>query len=89
MERAPQFLTIINAYHTSGDMSAEALNEQSVIDYVRGMEMAPAILGEVTSLSATAITEGNINLIFRVMNVAGNRSVLVKQALPYSWRAHG
>jgi 5-methylthioribose kinase len=46
--------------------------------------MAPTFFGDLSSLTGTAITEGNINLIFRVSN--GARSVLVKQALPYSWR---
>jgi 5-methylthioribose kinase len=62
----------------------EALNEQTAVDYVRDLEMASAFFGDLTSLSSKAITEGNINLIFRISD--GARSLLVKQALPYSWR---
>ncbi len=62
----------------------EALNEQTAVDYVRGLEMAPTFFGDLTALSGKAITEGNINLIFRISDSV--RSLLLKQALPYSWR---
>ena len=65
-------------------MTIEALTEQTAIAYVRGLEIASAFFGDLSSLEAKAITEGNINLIFRVSN--GKKSLLVKQALPYSWR---
>ncbi|MCS6774733.1 MAG: S-methyl-5-thioribose kinase [Anaerolineae bacterium] len=61
------------------------LNEQTVIDYVRSTPAAMAVLGDSDApLTAKAILEGNVNLLFRVSN--GARSVLVKQALPYAWR---
>ncbi len=63
------------------------LSEQSAIDYVRGVESLAAIVGD-GPLQSAAITEGNINLLFRVSSVAApiERSVLVKQALSHSWR---
>lgn len=63
------------------------LSEQSAIDYVRSVESLTAIVGD-GPLQSTAITEGNINLIFRVSSVAEpiKQSLLVKQALSHSWR---
>ncbi len=63
------------------------LSEQGAIDYVRGVEALAAIVGD-GPLQSAAITEGNINLIFRVSSVDApiERSVLIKQALSHSWR---
>jgi 5-methylthioribose kinase len=63
------------------------LSEQTAIDYVRSVEALAAIVGD-GPLQGTAITEGNINLIFRVANARDplDGSVLVKQALAHSWR---
>jgi len=62
----------------------EALTSTTAATYVRGLPFAHTFFTDPSQLSATAITEGNINLIFRVGD--GSKSVLVKQALPYSWR---
>ncbi len=62
----------------------DALNEQTVKDYLRGKGLAK-LLGE-GSWQAEPITEGNVNLLFRVRNPANGRSVVVKQALGYAWR---
>lgn len=64
----------------------DALNEQTVIDYVRGTPAYEQVLAGPGDYAAQAITEGNINLLFRVTNRTANSSVLVKQALPHSWR---
>ena len=68
------------------DSEIQALNEQTVIDYVRNTPVYDLVLGGAGVYSAKAITEGNINLLFRVQNITSGQSVLVKQALPYSWR---
>ena len=60
------------------------LTEQTAVDYVRNLDLAPTFFADPSKLTATAITEGNINLIFRIGD--GAKSLLVKQALPYSWR---
>ncbi len=62
----------------------EALNERTVQDYLRRKGLSP-LLGE-GAWQAEPITEGNVNLLFRVKNPATGRSVVVKQALPYAWR---
>ena len=65
----------------------QTLNEKTVIDYVRSLSMPDAIFEKDAVLSSEAITEGNVNLIFRVFNTADPlQAVLVKQALPYAWR---
>lgn len=61
----------------------DALNEQTVIDYMRALGLDQSFFGDGL-LTAQAITEGNINLLFRVSD--GQKSLMVKQALPYSWR---
>ena len=62
----------------------DALNEQTVQDYLRKKGLAH-LLGE-GPWQAEPITEGNVNLLFRVKNPATGRSLVVKQALGYAWR---
>ena len=62
----------------------DALNEQTVRDYLRRKGLAE-LLGEGDWV-AEPITEGNVNLLFRVKNPTAGRSVVVKQALGYAWR---
>ena len=62
----------------------EALTEHTAVDYVRSLPLTLTFFADSSKLMARAITEGNINLIFRVSD--GATSLLVKQALPYSWR---
>ncbi len=66
----------------------QALNEKTVVEYVRSIQALASIFEKDNSLDSKAITEGNVNLIFRVFSKTDpvNRSVLVKQALPYAWR---
>jgi len=48
--------------------------------------LAQEIFGDAF-LAAEPITEGNVNLLFRVHDQADpQRSLLIKQALPYAWR---
>ena len=62
----------------------DALNEQTVRDYL-GRKGLAELLGEGDWV-AEPITEGNVNLLFRVRNPTAGRSVVVKQALGYAWR---
>lgn len=63
----------------------EQLNEKTVLEYVQKTDLRKTILGE-GRLQAKLIAEGNVNLIFRIHNVDNNKSVILKQALPYAWR---
>lgn len=64
-------------------------DERSVIAYAQTRpELTQGIFQGETQLAATALTEGNVNVIFRVYSPADsqNKSVILKQALPHSWR---
>jgi len=63
------------------------LNEETVLDYVKGLAIYPQRFAGVSALSCRQIAEGNVNLIFRVAAADDpDKSVIVKQALPYAWR---
>ncbi len=64
---------------------SQPLNEQTVVDYVRSTDLMTAFFAPGDTLTAAPITEGNVNLLFRVNNQSG-KSLLVKQALPFAWR---
>ncbi|GAB4314716.1 S-methyl-5-thioribose kinase [Pseudothermotoga elfii] len=63
----------------------EQLNERTVLEYVEKTDLRKSILGD-GKLSAQIISEGNVNLIFRICNIENGNSVILKQALPYAWR---
>ncbi|WP_041083674.1 S-methyl-5-thioribose kinase [Thermotoga profunda] len=60
-------------------------NEKTVLEYVEKTDLRETILGK-GELSSELISEGNVNLIFRIRNVDSGNSVILKQALPYAWR---
>lgn len=64
-----------------------ALNEQTVLDYLKKTPVFAEVFGEASDFNCHQISEGNVNLLFRVSAVnAPQKSVIVKQALPYAWR---
>ncbi len=63
----------------------EQFNERTVLEYVEKNDFRKSILGK-GKLSAELISEGNVNLIFRIRNIENENSVILKQALPYAWR---
>ncbi|MGJ8455478.1 S-methyl-5-thioribose kinase [Pseudothermotoga sp. U03pept] len=63
----------------------EPLNEKSVLEYVERTNLRETVLGR-GNLSPELISEGNVNLIFRIRNSDNGNSVILKQALPYAWR---
>lgn len=64
----------------------EPLTKQTVVDYVRETPILSRVL-EDFNLASAQITEGNVNLLFRVYSKGDpHKSVIVKQALPYAWR---
>ena len=64
------------------------LDERSAIDYIEKSPLMDTIFRDTDTLESAAITEGNVNLLFRIFSVNDptHKSVLLKQALPYSWR---
>ncbi len=64
----------------------EPLTPQTAIAYIQRLPLAQEVFGDAR-LAAEPITEGNVNLLFRVYDQADRqRSILIKQALPYAWR---
>lgn len=65
-------------------MAYKALNEQTVVDYIRGCPALDSILPRQAFLSVKEVGDGNLNLVFIVTSSdSRGRSVVLKQALPY------
>lgn len=64
----------------------EALNEATVKEYLLQRGLAERLGGGPGDWMAEPITDGNVNLLFRVKNPRTGRSLIVKQALGYAWR---
>jgi 5-methylthioribose kinase len=65
-----------------------AITEENAIDYIKTRPVYHSLFQEAEDLQAIDLAAGNINLIFRVYSQADplNKSVILKQALPYAWR---
>jgi 5-methylthioribose kinase len=59
------------------------LDVDTVIDYVRNHPGARDHLDVGGPLEAVEVGDGNLNLVFKVFESGGGRSLLIKQALPY------
>ncbi|MAE69622.1 MAG: S-methyl-5-thioribose kinase [Gemmatimonadetes bacterium] len=65
-------------------MAYRALDERSVVDYVRACSAMEAIFETGAALRAREVGDGNLNLVFIIENVADpEQSAVLKQALPY------
>ena len=64
----------------------EALNETTVKRYLAQKGLDERLGGGPEDWAVEPITDGNVNLLFRVKNPAVGRSLIVKQALGYAWR---
>ena len=65
-------------------MTYQALNDRTVIAYVRACPAMERVFSQDAPLSAKEVGDGNLNLVFIVTNGANPRqSAVVKQALPY------
>ncbi len=65
-------------------MAYYALDNHSVLDYLRGLSSLGGILDITAPLTAQEIGDGNLNQVFIVHNQADpSQSVVLKQALPY------
>jgi 5-methylthioribose kinase len=64
-----------------------SLTEQTAVEYILNSPLRESFFGGDTTLTSAAITEGNVNLLFRVASAnEPSKAVLIKQALPYAWR---
>ena len=65
-------------------MSYEALNERTLVDYVLSRPSSDDVFSEDARLSVREVGDGNLNLVFIVVNENDpQESAVVKQALPY------
>lgn len=65
-------------------MAYHALNEQTVIDYIRSRPALERIFSGDRRLSASEVGDGNLNLVFIVRSQdTATHAAVVKQALPY------
>lgn len=62
-------------------MAYRALTEQEAVEYVRQL---PELFEAGAKLSSTEIGDGNLNLVFHIRDEVSQKSVIVKQALPYA-----
>lgn len=62
-------------------MTYQALNEETAITYARENT---DVFDDGATLTCREIGDGNLNMVFRVVDEAGGRSVIVKQSLPYA-----
>lgn len=62
-------------------MKYEALTEETAIAYARDNT---DVFAAGAKLSCKEIGDGNLNMVFRVVDEAGGTSVIVKQSLPYA-----
>ncbi len=75
--------SIIPFPSSGGQMDYHILDLQSAVTYVRSRLEAVNLLDVHGPLTAQEISDGNLNAVFRVFEVDGPRSVLLKQGLPY------
>lgn len=59
----------------------KAMDLNSVVEYVKGLNLD--IFKGAKKLTSKEIGDGNLNLVFRIKDEESNKSVVVKQALPY------
>lgn len=64
-------------------MSYKALDEESVLTYVRSVKGLRPFCGPDMDLSSKEIGDGNLNQVFVITNRSSNDKIVVKQALPY------
>jgi 5-methylthioribose kinase len=55
-------------------------NEQTVIDFIRPLQL----FDRHDHLEVSEIGDGNLNLVFRIVDPESKKSIIVKQALPYA-----
>ncbi|HXV41697.1 MAG TPA: S-methyl-5-thioribose kinase, partial [Anaerolineae bacterium] len=64
-------------------MTYQALNEQTVTEYIKKRPAMARIFAPDAQLTAKEVGDGNINMVFVIEDQAGSQSAVIKQALPY------
>lgn len=55
------------------------MTNETIVEYIKGLKLFP----ECHKLSSKEIGDGNLNYVFRVKDETDDKTVIVKQALPY------
>ncbi|MCH5583947.1 S-methyl-5-thioribose kinase [Shimazuella sp. AN120528] len=58
-----------------------ALTQAEAVEYVHGIE---GVFSDDAQLKSREIGDGNLNLVFQILDPASGRSLILKQALPYA-----
>lgn len=65
-------------------MDYHALDNSTVLDYVRNQPKLRSFFSDLSALSAQEVGDGNLNMVFIVRNLhVPSESMVIKQALPY------
>ena len=64
-------------------MTYQALDEQTVIDYIKKRPAMARIFPPDAQLTAREVGDGNINMVFVIEDPNSAQSAVIKQALPY------
>ena len=64
-------------------MAYQILTATSLVGFLQQLKVMRQLFGDCSGLEVEALTEGSINLVFRVMQRSSGRSVIVKQAIPF------
>lgn len=65
-------------------MSYRALDDKTVLDYVRGNRQLQLVFSDMDALTAQEVGDGNLNQVFIIRSSANpNEATVLKQALPY------
>jgi 5-methylthioribose kinase len=64
-------------------MTYQALNEQTIIDYIKTRPAMARIFPPESQLTAKEVGDGNINMVFVIEDQNKVHSAVIKQALPY------
>src|SRR5690242_1203411 len=65
-------------------MTYQALNEQTIIAYIKSRPALERIFPSDAPLTAKEVGDGNLNMVYIIQSAADPaRSAVVKQALPY------
>ncbi|PIE35416.1 S-methyl-5-thioribose kinase [candidate division KSB3 bacterium] len=60
-------------------MGYRSLDSHTAVDYVKSLDLFP----QDATLEGSEVGDGNLNLVFKIRDTQGGKSVIIKQALPY------
>jgi 5-methylthioribose kinase len=64
-------------------MAYQALNEQTILDYIKTRPALAEVIDLDAPLTAREVGDGNLNTVYIIQNPATAQGLVIKQALPY------